>query len=38
MGEIMSDRFECPWCGNTFSSGRELDIHARKHYAEATPS
>jgi uncharacterized C2H2 Zn-finger protein len=28
----MKAEFKCPWCGNGFQNGKDLDTHARGHY------
>jgi hypothetical protein len=30
----MNTDFKCPWCGTDFQNGRDLDTHARDHYAK----
>ena len=26
--------YKCPWCGSDFQNGKDLDAHAREHYAK----
>jgi len=28
----VKEEFTCPWCGNNFHSGIDLEKHAKKHY------
>jgi uncharacterized C2H2 Zn-finger protein len=28
--------YKCPWCGTVFQNGKDLDAHAREHYAECS--
>jgi len=32
----MKYEFKCPWCGTNFENGKDLDAHARDHYAKST--
>ena len=34
----MKIEFKCPWCGIDFQNRKELDSHARDHYANAVQS
>ncbi|MFB3889544.1 MAG: hypothetical protein ACE14S_08635 [Candidatus Bathyarchaeia archaeon] len=33
----MKAEFKCPWCGNSFRNGRDLDAHAKSHYVLSEP-
>jgi len=30
--KVPNKEFECPWCGNRFDEGSELEAHAKNHY------
>jgi hypothetical protein len=34
----MKPELKCPWCGSNFGNKRDLESHARNHYAKAVAS
>ena len=30
----MKIQLKCPWCGTEFDNGKDLNNHAKSHYAE----
>jgi uncharacterized C2H2 Zn-finger protein len=33
----METLYKCPWCGHVFENGKDLHLHAKKHYNQTSP-
>lgn len=34
---FMETLYKCPWCGCSFENGKDLHLHAKKHYTKQSP-